>query len=553
MSHRIVIIGHRNPDTDSTTSAVSYARFLERIGRYEEEIQPVVPGEITPQTRWVFEQAGVDLPEQVDTLSPRVKDVMCTSMETLHSSDRLRDAIDLLIRSSHSMIPIVDQQGRLESVFSNREDFSRFLLSLDVAPIAESLLTWEDLCQLPGATCLGRRDDERPCGRIIFAMAAGSEWQHDVCKDDILVAGSIDVLSEVTLDHCPDRVIVVTGSELSARHQERIDRNNLAVICFRGGISDLMFALTRQVRLGALSFDSGLCVGPDDLLQDVRDLVRSQRRALPVVDEDNKLVGIVARKDLKAPPQRKAILIDHFESDQAVPGIESLEIIEIIDHHRIGNIETRGPVRVDCRPIGSACSIVALNYFEAEMDPDPATALLMLGGICADTLVLRGPTTTDRDRQVAQRLAAIAGVDVTAFGQQVLRAGDDLMNSRAEQIWNRDQKVFGIRNQRFAVAQLETVALAELSDEQLQAFRDELQRDFEKNNYLTSLLVVTDVVDGHSWITGCESPGVEGTTELAFGREGESPRPGWLQASNVVSRKKQIIPALMKTFAEYPM
>lgn len=550
MSHRIVIIGHRNPDTDSTTSAVSYARFLERIGRYSEDIHPVVPGQITPQTRWVFEQAGVDLPEQVDTLAPRVRDVMTTDVETLRSDDRLRDAIDLLIRSSHSMIPILDDQGRLESVFSNREDFSRFLLSLDVAPIAESLLTWHDLTSLPGATCVGKADADRACGRIVFAMAASQEWQHDVNKDDILVAGSIDVLSEVTMDHCPDRVIVVTGQPLSDRHLERIERNQLSVVLFRGGISDLMFALTRQVRLGALSFDSGLCVGPDDLLQDVHDLVRSQRRALPVVDEDNRLAGVVARKDLKAPPQRKAILIDHFESDQAVPGIESLEIIEIIDHHRIGNIETRGPVRVDCRPIGSACSIVALNYFEAEIEPDQATALLMLGGICADTLVLRGPTTTDRDRAVAARLATIAGVCLEDFGQAVLKAGDDLMRSTAEQIWNRDQKVFGIRNQRFAVAQLETVALHELSDEQLEAFRDQLQRDFDRNNYLTSLLVVTDVVNGDSWITGCESPSVEGATQRAFGQDGESPRPGWLHARNVVSRKKQIIPALMKTFAE---
>lgn len=551
MSHRIVIIGHRNPDTDSTTSAVSYARFLERIGRYEEEIQPVVPGSITPQTRWVFETAGVPLPEQVDTLAPRVKDVMCTDVETLSASDRLRDAIDLLIRSSHSMIPILDDRGRLESVFSNREDFSRFLLSLDVAPIAESLLTWDDLTRLPGAECIGRDDVKPSCGRIIFAMAASDEWQHEVTKDDVLVAGSIDVLSEVSMDHCPNRLIIVAQSPLSQRHLERIERQQLAVVMFRGGISDLLFALTRQVRLGSLSFDSGLCVGPDDLLEDVHDLVRSQRRALPVVDADNQLVGIVARKDLKAPPQRKAILIDHFESDQAVPGIECMEILEIIDHHRIGNIETRGPVRVDCRPIGSACSIVALNYFEAELQPDKATAILMLGGICADTLVLRGPTTTDLDREVAKKLSEIAEVDLFAFGQEVLRSGDDLMRSTPGDIWNRDQKVFGIRNQRFAVAQLETVSLSDLSDEQLRAFRDELQRDFERNNYLTSLLVVTDVINGDSWITGCESPKVEGTTEMAFGNDSQHPCPGWLQANNIVSRKKQIIPALMRTFAEF--
>lgn len=549
MPDQIFVIGHRNPDTDSSTSAVAYSRFLNTTNRYEELAVPVIPGQLTPQAKWVFQAAEVEYPERVETLAPRVADVLNPDFICLQETDRLRDAVDALIRNRCSMLPVVDSENRLKSVFSNREDTARLLLNLDVAQILGSLLTWTDLTQLPGAEVLGNAQVADECGSLVVALGGSSEWPNLVARDDILVVGSIDALCEVPVNDCPTRLILVSSQPVSDRQMEKIKRSGLSVIRYPASLSDLLFSLSKQVRLGALNFQIGMCIGADDLIEDVHELIASQRRALPVVDNENRLVGVIARKDLKAPARRKAILVDHFEADQAVPGIDSLEIIEVIDHHRIGNIETQSPIRVDCRPIGSSCSIVALNFFEAGIEPDKATAILMLGGICADTLVLKGPTTTTVDEIVAEKLCQIADVDLQEFGRSVLLAGDDLMTSQAAKIWNRDQKVFGVRNQKFAVAQLETVALNELTEQQFEAFRDELQRDFDSNDYLTSMLVVTDVVSGNSWIAGCESKPAEGATELAFGDE--SPHPGWVAADNVVSRKKQIVPTLMKTFAEF--
>ena len=549
MSDKIFVIGHRNPDTDSSTSAVAYSRFLNMAQRYDEPAVPVVPGRLTPQARWVFDTAGVEYPERVETLAPRVSDVLNSDFVALQETDRLRDAVDALIRNECSMLPIVDRENRLKSVFSNREDTARFLLNLDVAPILGSLLTWTDLTKLPGTELVGNANAPDECGSLVVALGGSTEWPQQVAQDDILVVGSIDALCEVPVHDCPSRLILVSSQPVSRRHLEKIQRSGLSVIHYSGSLPDLLFSLSKHVRLGALNFQESMCVGADDLIEDVCDLIASQRSALPVVDKENRLVGVIARKDLKGPAKRKAILIDHFEADQAVPGISYLDIIEVIDHHRIGNIETQSPIRVDCRPIGSSCSIVALNFFEEGLQPDKETAILMLGGICADTLVLKGPTATTVDEIVAEKLCQIAGVDLQEFGRGVLLAGDDLMTSEAASIWNRDQKVFGVRNQKFAVAQLETVALHELSEEQFDAFRNELQRDFDSNDYLTSMLVVTDVVNGNSWITGCESQPAKGATEIAFGHE--SPQPGWVSADNVVSRKKQIVPTLMKTFAEF--
>ena len=214
------------------------------------------------------------------------------------------------------------------------------------------------------------------------------------------------------------------------------------------------------------------------------------------------------------------------------------------------------PVRVDCRPIGSSCSIVALNYFEFGIQPDAATATLLLGGLCADTLALTGPTTTESDREVADKLTAIAGVDFQKFSLAVLKAGDDLQHAAPADIWNRDQKIFTVRNHRFAVAQLETVALDELDAERLRTFKACLDSHFRTTDLLCSLLIITDVVQGTSLMTACESPDLQGCCSQLFIRQPSTTHlkhqpTDWWMAPGVVSRKKQVIPPLMKHLSEF--
>ena len=548
MSDPIHVIGHRNPDTDASTSATAYARFLNEIDRYDVPVVAAVPGVLTPQADWVFQQAGTDSPTIVETFAPRVRDAFHASPEILTTDQRLGAAVDKLIRTGHSMLPVTDGDGRLISVFSNREDVSRFLMGFDVVPMAASLLNWHDVIAVPGMAVRGTSASDGPCGGLVIAMVGDDAWKDDITPEDILFCGCADFAADLPASRRPTRIVVISVRAPDDQAVRTLNQIGTNVLHYGGTVSDLLRALTQQIRLESLELGRGVCVGEDDLLSDVCELIAKSRRAVPVVGDDDLLTGVIARADLKAAPRRRAILIDHFETSQAVPGVEHLEIIEVVDHHRIGNIETPAPVRVDCRPIGSSASIVALNYFEANLTPDRGTSLLMLGGLCADTLALKGPTATAIDRKVAGRLAEIAGVDVETFGTSVLKAGDDLLTAIPAEIWNRDQKVFGIRNYQFAVAQLETVALDDLPDERLEQFRSELRRDFEQNDYLSSLLVVTDVLKRNSWITGIESSAADGSMRSAFGSE--SPKPGWLEARNIVSRKKQIIPQLMQTFAE---
>lgn len=211
-------------------------------------------------------------------------------------------------------------------------------------------MTWDDLIKLPGGRLVGTTVGGSEYGNIVLALAGDDDWGRSLTADDILIAASLDVLDLLPLERRPSRIILVNAEFDPYLHTNAMARN-VSVIVFSGTATDLLSSLNRQVRLESLHFPHGICVGADDLLEDVVGLISSCRRAIPVVDDENRLIGVVARKDLKAPSRRKAILIDHFESDQAVPGIESLDIVEIVDHHRIGNIETPSPVRVDCRPI----------------------------------------------------------------------------------------------------------------------------------------------------------------------------------------------------------
>ncbi len=550
-SEHILVLGHKNPDTDACTSAQGYANLLNQIGIYDSPVSAGIVGDATPQSRHVFDTAGISLPPLVGDLWPRVRDVATLNPRSLSTDDRLRTAIELLIQSGYSMLPVLEADNKLHSVFSHRRDISRFLLELDVLPLLSTFMTWDDIASLPGMSPIGSTLENSPIqGQLIVALDGQDSWRQEVGPDDLLACGALSVARALPEGRTPRGVVLIdTGSPPEA-DLTAINEQGSYVLQYRHGIGDLFAALKLQIRLGTLDLGTGPCVGELDRLQDAAGIVRASRCAVPVIDSESSVTGIISRSDLSAPPRRRVVLVDHFEAAQTAAGIEHAEILEILDHHRIGDIETPSPARVDCRPVGSTCTIVALRYQEEEVPLDVSTATLLLGGITADTLCLTGPTTTNIDKRVARDLERIVGTSVQEFGRRVLEAGDDLLTAEPSEIWSRDQKVFSIRNRTFSVAQLETVSLESIPRERLLEFRNCLENDFEQTDHIANMLFITDVLTGDSWLTHVESSDAEGVVAPCFGRE--EPSPGWILAEKVVSRKKQIVPRLMKAFAELP-
>jgi manganese-dependent inorganic pyrophosphatase len=545
----ILVLGHRNPDTDASTSALGYSEFLNRSGIYPAPIVAGVLGELTPQSVFVFERAGVAPPPVIESLVPRVCDVATRKVHSLSVKDRFRDAVELLIRTDHSMLPVLAADGKLHSVFSHRRDTSRFLFGFDVVPLLGRLLDWQDMIELSGARPLGKKPEKLAIdGQLRIPLEGDVSWRQEIGRDDLIVCGDLRVPLALPQERFPRWVVLISQVDPDPEAVAKANERGAFLLTYRHSTLDFLETLTDQVQVGSLNLGTGACIGEFDYLHDVEEIVLSSRHALPVVNPAGVLTGVISRTDLAAPPHRRVILIDHFEAAQTVPGIEYAEILEIVDHHRVGDLQTPGPARVDCRPIGSSSSIVALRYFETDLAPEKSTAILLLGGLVADTLCLRSPTSTAVDRKVALRLAEIIGVDLEKFGREVLRAGDDLLTADPRKIWNRDQKVFSIRNHTFAVAQLETVELEELPQRCLDSFRGCLEEDFATAPHLISLLFLTNVLTGDSWVTACESPLLAGVVDSCFGVA--RPRPGWTLAKGVLSRKKQIIPPLIRALAE---
>jgi manganese-dependent inorganic pyrophosphatase len=541
----ILVLGHRNPDTDASVSAHAYASFLTRTERYDDPVTPGVTGPLGPQASYVFERAGVAHPSLVTDLRPQVRHVARRATDYLTTSHRLRDAMTLLIRTGHSMLPVLNSGNQLQCVFSHRQDASRFLLGFDAASMLSTLLDWNDLAALPGATAVGQQPDSPELtGNLHIALESTEEPE----SDDVFVCGSLDTAARFDSNRTPKWILCVSPETPPQAGVDALNRRGSYIIYYQNGLTTLLSSLTGQVRLGSLSLAGGACVGEADFVHDVRDIIRGARHALPVVNGSQALTGVVSASDLRNAPRRKLILVDHFESSQSARGVEQAEILEIVDHHHIGDIVTTAPARVDCRPVGSTSTIIALKHEEHEIEPTSEIATLLLGGLVSDTLCLTGPTTTEIDRRIAVRLAERAGVELQEFGLDVLRSGDDLMTAKPASIWSRDQKVFSIRNQKFAVAQLETVSLRSLPEERLRAFRNALLADFQQNQWLLSLLVVTDVLTGDSWITAAESGAARSVLQTSFGDE--HPHPDWTLAAGIVSRKKQVIPRLMQALAE---
>lgn len=549
----ILVLGHQNPDTDASASAWGYAQYLTRIERYDAPVSAAVPGSLTPQSLFVFQRAGVEQPSLVRSLAPRVADVATREVDSLSVRNRFRDAVEKLICSDRSMLPVLDEDGKVHSAFSNRSDVSRYLLGFDVIPLLSNLLDWSDLVELPGGRSVGRPPrDHRIAGNLRVALEGDRRWRQELRPDDILVCGDISLALGLEPEKFPRWIVIAScGESVDVAGVERANQRGGSVMEYQHSLDDFLISLMSQVRLGALNLGTGPCVGEFDFLEDVRGVIQSQRHALPVLKEDRSLAGVISRSDLIDPPRRRVVLVDHFESSQTVAGMRYAEILEIIDHHRVGDLETANPVRVDCRPVGSSSTVVAMNFLERDIQPDRATATLLLGGLLADTLSLRGPTTRSVDRKIAARLSEISGLETEEFGLEILRAGDDLLTADPESIWNRDQKIFGIRNNGFAVAQLETTSLEEVPVERLDALRKYVQMDFRRNDYLLSILLLTNVLEGDSWLTVCEAPAVEGIIASCFGNH--RPREGWFLARGIVSRKRQVLPVLMRALAEVPL
>ena len=533
------VVGHKRPDTDAVVSAVMGARFLARA-RGQREYHPLMQGPANPQTAWLFARAGLPLPPVRDDIRVTAGEA-CELPTVLHLDTPLGEAADQLRLQGASLLPVVDADGRWAGAIGTSFAESRFLFNFNIEDYLGQLL---ELADLPRGL---RLTPLNAAARAPLAGARGSFVvdQHEVAlaKGDVLL--SAVPASAARAQAAGAAAVLLAGCE-PGEAAAAASGLNIPAWHFAGSLMALVSQIGRAIPVGRVLTTGLAMVQPGDVLEDLLPMFLGVPHALPVVDATGRLLGLISRREALAPPRRALVLVDHFERSQSIRGVEACEILEIIDHHRIGALETIEPARVDCRPLGSTSTIIALRFAEAGLTPEPAEALLLLGAIIADTLALTSPTTTDADRRVSAELAARAGVGFAEFGREVLAQNDGLAAEPAPALVHRDLKEFERGAVRFLIGQIETVDLRLLTDRR----RDELLAALEgaraQAGAAFALTMVTDVLTGVSRLLGTDPD----KGRLRHLLEGEDGREGRTR-DGLVSRKKQLLPLVLRRLGEW--
>ena len=535
---RIYVTGHRNPDTDSIAAAIGYAELKGRIDPANEYV-PVRLGELNAQTEWVLERAGADAPVLLPHILLRVRDVIRGDFRTAHQAEPVRQVGLAMAREGLDVVPVIDDDGALVGVMTERALARRYIRESREASHLDAPTKISAIADvLDGEIVAG--EDHDIDGRVWVLASDIASLLHDMTEGDVAVVGDRVDAQKRAIELGVSLLVVTNGSEPPEEVLDYAREQGTTVV--RSALDSYVSGrlVTLAVPCAALMDADPFTVRRHELVDDIGDEIKDiHYRAAIAVDGSGRPVGLVTRSDLVDPTPRKVILVDHAEHAQSVPGIETAEIVEILDHHHIGSIETKVPVAATFDPVGSTATLVIERFRMNGMEPSRPTACALLGAVLSDTVILNSPTTTDRDRVATSYLERVLALDAGEFGRAMFEESSDVESLTAAEILARDGKEYEIAGgQTLRIAQIETVGegLLERRDELMEA----LKTDRDKGGHVLSALMVTDIVAGGTelLVAGDAAP-----LERAFG---EDLTDGAMTLPGVMSRKKQVAPKLLR-------
>jgi manganese-dependent inorganic pyrophosphatase len=536
---QIYVAGHRNPDTDSIASAIGYAELRQRLDPNNEYI-PVRLGDLNAQTRWVLERSGAPEPEYLPHVMLRASDVWQTSFPITRQDEPIREAGLAMARANLDLVPIVDDDGALVGVVTERALARRYIRESRQTSTLEEAPTYVRAVAdvLEGEVVAG--EDKQLAGRV-WVHSMEPKTRSGISDGDVVVTGNRADAQSLAIELGAALLVTSNGSRPTDDVLALAREHGTAVI-----VSPLdTYVSGRMITLAApcsaFMENDPLTVTADYLIADISEQIKDIHYGTAVaIDAEGKPVGLITRADLVGPLPRRIVLVDHAEQAQSVPGVEHAEIVEILDHHHIGSIETRVPVRATFDPVGSTATLVIERFRQNGMEPSRPTAVMLLGAIMSDTVILNSPTTTERDYAVVDYLERALGMDADEFGREMFEATADVSEVSAEEIVTRDAKQYQVRDgNTIAIAQVEVVgkSLLERKDELLEAMR----RARSDKSLALYALMVTDVLSKGTDLL------VSGDVAAVSRSFDADPEDSVIPLPGVMSRKKEVAPKLMAT------
>lgn len=543
MKEKVYITGHKNPDTDSICAAISYAELKNKRG--DVEAVPIRLGELNQETKFVLDYWGFEAPDYVGTLKQQVKDLSLDVPLCVTSDISIHKASRFLQERNKTSLPVIDGEEKLIGIVTLSNLTKAYMEVWDDRILWRSKTSIDNIIDVISAKIIHLPKKVRDYnGRIVVYASVVDEKGH-IDEGDVVIVGNRDDVHKEAIDRKASILILSSGAKMSEENLELARKNELLVLSSKYNSYMVARLLPQAIPIDfVMSRKNLVYFYPDDYLEDVEKKIRTTRyRNFPILDHKGKVYGYLSRNHLLLDDKKKIILVDHNERNQSIDDFDSVEIVEIIDHHRVANVMTNGPIYFRNIPVGSTCTIVAMMYFESGIIPNKNIAGLMLSAIISDTLLFRSPTTTDTDRQILMRLARIAEVNPEEYAMDMFKAGTSLENVKPSDILTTDSKVFNIENNKVKVSQTFTTNLEDLGpiEDRLLKRMVELKNQNADDVFV---LLMTDIFNERSKVLLVGKYGEEIAKE--FGKEFNE--KGFL-VDGLLSRKKQFIPRISSAIA----
>lgn len=533
----VYIFGHKNPDTDSTCAALTYA-WLKNQMNPDKKYLPAVLGSLNMETSFCLEYFGVEKPVRLENLKPRVADMRLEKIQPVHEQESILEVVQKIVATSGKTLPVADERERLMGIISIT-DLVPALTSSRQNHLKELEIPFSNLLSVLELSMLqGKLEDELFRGSVyIFSDLT---YYHRIAKNGLIICNQHELGTGFIFSLEPEYIIVADIEDNSGL--KPIPNYEGVIFTSPKNIYDLVQAVNLALPVSDLIKKENLeYFALSEDIEDVRkNLITSKYRSFPVVNEQGEIAGMFSRSNLMDIRPKEVILVDHNEKSQSIDGIETNKILEVIDHHRISDFQTMGPLFYRAEPVGSTNTIICKTYLENNIEIPRTMAGLMLSGILSDTLIFKSPTCTPEDKKLAEYLAEIAGVNIQEYGFKMLSKGENLVGIPPKTIITRDMKRFIMGNYKVSVSQV-NVGDIEAYQEIFEQVRAELESVCEDNNLDLSVLMLTSLVMGGTEliVAGDEKWLAQAAFNLEKGKDA-------IFIKGLFSRKKQVVPKLME-------
>ena len=546
-AHKVVVIGHRNPDTDSICSAIAYAELKNKTSDLVCEARRA--GKMNQETEFVLKKFGVTPPRMCTDVNPKIRDVDYRQIPGISGSTSLRKAWEIMRDQKIDTLAVTSEENELQGLITVKDIATANMDLFDTGILAKSRTSYRNILETLGATMVvGSEDAMCTTGHIRIGTATPEMLESNMEKGDIVILTNRYESQLCAIEKEASLIIICNGAKVGRTIQHIAAETGVAIM---SAPCDTYAAAKLISQCAPISY----YMTRDDIIKftlvtpvaDVtRVMAKVRHRYFPILDADGKYCGMISRRNIINLRKRRIILVDHNEATQAVEGFDQAEILEIIDHHRIGSLETSGPVYFRNQPVGCTATIITQMYDENGVEIPAQTAGLLLAAILSDTLVFRSPTCTPVDVAAAKRLAQIAGVDIDEFSTEMFEAGEKLDGKTPEEVFLQDFKVFMCGDIRFGVAQGSYMTRKNLTAAEA-LLKPYLEDARNKQNVEDIYMLLTDVPKEESVVI-CN--GRYAAEVLTDGFETQPDADASWTLPGVVSRKKQFIPALMTAYQE---